>query len=86
MVKKYQGIDEISIRMSGRSYNTLIAYKRDTNFPMFKVMGHWQAYEEDIAKWEEFQDNGVFFEDSDIPTRKKQKKPRKSAKKTTKNE
>ncbi len=58
--------------MEGRSYNTLMMYKRQRNLPIFKVLGQWQAYQRDLDRWQEFQDNGVFFEDEDIPSRKKQ--------------
>lgn len=79
--KKYEGIDFISMRMSGRAYNTLINYKQTRNFPMFKVLGIWQAYEKDIARWIEFQENGVFFEDSDLLSKKPRKKTKKGTKK-----
>jgi len=81
VAKKYTGIDDIARRMGGKSYNTLITYRRNMNLPIYKEGGIWVAYEEDIAKWEEFQINGVFFEDEDRPTRRKstvrKKKPKK---------
>lgn len=79
--KKYEGIDYISMRMQGRAYNTLISYKKGMNFPMFKALGVWNAYEKDIAAWEEFQEDGKFFEDEDRPSAKKKKRARKSTKK-----
>jgi len=81
--KKLVGIDVISSYVEGRSYNTLMAYKKERNFPMHKVLGQWQAYVEDIDRWKEFQDNGVFFEDEDMPSRKKQPELKKRARKTT---
>ena len=51
---KYEGIDAIEVRMN-RTYNTLLKYKLQMNFPMDKVNHRWQAYEKDIKKWEEFQ-------------------------------
>jgi hypothetical protein len=86
MVNKevHEGIDAISIRMKGRAYNTLIQYKRELNFPMMKVGGIWVAYEEDVAKWEEHQINGVFFEDTDRVTQKNFKNKPKTQKKRSK--
>lgn len=71
--KKYEGIDAIEVRMN-RTYNTLLKYKMQMNFPMDKVNHRWQAYEKDIKKWEEFQENEVFFEDSDRPVKKTRRK------------
>ncbi len=82
--EKLVGVEEISMYFKGRSYNTLMMYRKERNFPMKKVMGQWQAYPEDIDRWVEFQDNGVFFEDEDMPSRKKQEDLKKRAKKRTK--
>lgn len=79
---KLMGIDDISMFLEGKAYNTLIAYKKTHNLPMFKIGGSWQAYVEDIEEWISFQEQGRFFEDKHIPSRKKKKRARIKAART----
>ena len=72
-----EGIDEIA-KTIGRTYNTILQYSKDRNFPMSKLGGIWVAYTWDIEDWKEAQMEGVWYEKK-VVTKKKKKKASKNS-------
>lgn len=54
--EKIENITRIE-KITNRGYHTLIRWKQNLDFPMFKEGGQWMMYREDYQSWLELQKN-----------------------------